>query len=223
MSIDLFNEERERIENIKNYNRINGFTIAQAFTIERHFTQEMKEFIIELITANYPPDIIYGIMTDGYNNVDTEIDSEWENEDIEQITANIERINQLIGEEFGFNTLQAFQLMHTPIENIILLRENFNVENSFNSRMFSMQNIQLMIRLKTEFNFSEEYAVIALSNLNQNQIDIMIELKQNNIEDEYCYRVVTMENYNEFNKNLFISISRSSGAANAFEFIQGLE
>jgi hypothetical protein len=223
MSIVLFNEDRERINNIINNNSINGFTIAQAFTIERQFTQEMKEFVTELITANYPGDIIYGIMTDGKNNVDDELDSEWQNEEIEQITTNIERINQLIGEEFGFNSIQAFHLMHTPIENIILLREHFNVENSFNSRMFSIQDIQLMIRLTTEFNFSEEYAVIALSNLTQNQIDIMIELKQNNIEDEYCYRVVTMENYNEFNKNLFINMSRSSGSANAFEFIQDLE
>ncbi len=222
MSIVVFNQERERINTIINYNRNNGFTIAQAFTIERQFTQEMKELIVLLITANYPGDIIYSILTDGNNDVDKEIDSDWENIPMEQINTNIEHINQLTGEEFGFNSLQAFQLMHTPIENITLLRQNFNVENSFNSRDLDLEDIQLMVRLKTELNFSEEYAVMALSNLTQHQIDIMIELKSNNIEDEYCYRMVTLENYNEEIKEIFLSRAREYDSAFAFEFIQGL-
>lgn len=222
MSIEIFNNDGQRINNIINYHELNGFSIEEAFTIERQFTPEMKQLIVQLIASNYPTNIIYGIMTNGDYNIDDDIDSDWMNIDIGQITENIAHINELRGPAFGFSLEQAYYMMHTPIENITLLRQHFNVENSYEAREFELDDIQLMIQLKAQHNFSEYYSLLALSNLNNEQINVMIELKNNNIEDEYCYRVAEMDNYTEEYKDMFLRTARERGSQHAFEFIEML-
>jgi hypothetical protein len=236
---------QEDINQIINYKSI-GFTTAQAYTIKQRCDITKIEKIFVLIGEGYTPNMIYSIFTDGTMAVDTNL--------VQTEVVSIDRINNIIDSinlirALEFNLEQAFDIYEsdTNVETITLVRQHFNVDYSYRSRVFNRDEIDRMIELKVNHNFTEEYAYSALANLDDDkivrmielvdnnfsqeyayiasynledgEIDIMIQLKTHNIEDEMCYNIVTMDNYNNELKDEFIINAATMGAQLAYELM----
>ncbi len=234
--------ERDRIDNIFRYITM-GFTIPQAFTIERHFNQERKDLIRQLLKQQYPANIIYTILTGAANNVD--------NEDVPIEIANnmIANINIYRGQGFTFE--QAYKLLDYPRENILLLRQRYNTEIAFDAKAFNLdkihrmisltsaegftddaafraaesltsEQIDTMINLINEHGASEYYAHEIAANFNLEQIEIFIEFKRLKLDNEQSYNLANHDNIDRSHISKFIAIAKRSGNEEAYRYVMNL-